>query len=1001
MKMQWFHNFTRRRKVLLGLSLLLIVSGFAVRFVVEPNLPHVSTDFTYKADIYSLDNFYDTKEKRFSGAQPSKTSYSYQGVARHGNIVDIKNTFAVRSFAGKPIISLERTYGVNQKTLAHAPGYGDRDRDGYLFAPRGLREGQNFRYWHINYDVPADMQYKAKEDIDGLSVYRYHADLKADQTKDLSHLSEVPEKYGINLDASLDIWVEPQTGHLIKYEDQTTAYYYDQKTSQRVMPWNRFSNKFTESSITKHVELAQQDIFRESLLTLVIPIVLVLIGLLLALGSLVVVPYAKLILIVVPVVFLAISLVLFQGAIASQQQASREAFQDRATDIAQAFEDRLADYAVTLQGGKALFTANQSVSREQWKTYTQTVNIASRLPGGEGLGYIEKIGDSSSLQEHVERVRAEGFADYAVRPAGDRAEYYPVVYIEPFNESNLRVFGYDMLQEPARRTAMIRARDTGEMSISNKVILQQETGVNQQNGFLMYVPIYQGGAPISTIDERRDALVGYVYTPFRAGDFLESVVSQIGEDVRFEVYDRSVADKNLLYKTAGNISTTGPILPMRLGGAEWYIRFAQTQPDLLLGREYRTAWVTLVIGLAITALVTTILISYRRTNTRALQLAQSMTANLNDEKEHARAIAAKDEAILAGIGEGLIAFDADGKVERLNRTAEKLLGFTEDQLIGKDYAKLIKAHDDNGRLLPYKERPLSKALADREIVSTTLYYTRADRSTFPAQITIAPTMLGDEVIGAIEVFRDVTKEKGVNKAKTEFVSLASHQLRTPLSTINWYAEMLLNGDAGKINDEQTKYVQEIYDGNQHMTELVNSLLSVSRIDLGTFSVEPEPTDIKELAEDIIKGLEPRVFARKIGFHEQYGDKLPIVNVDPKLMRIVIENLASNAVKYTPVGGSVTLKIQRRKDDVLVSVQDTGYGIPKHQQGKIFSKLFRADNIKVQDTEGTGLGLYIVKSIVDYSGGKIWFTSAEGKGTTFYVSLPLDGMKEKQGGKHLA
>lgn len=1001
MKMQWFRNLSRRRKIMFGVSALLLVSGFVVRYVIEPNMPHLSTDFSYKADIYSLDNFYDSGEKRFSGAQPSKTFYSYEAIARRGEVIEIKNTFDVSSFTGKPIISLERIYGIDQKTLTHVPGYGDRDRDGYLFAPHGLKEGQGFRYWHINYDVPVDLKYAAKEDINGLSVYRYHADLTADQTKDLAHLPEVPEKYGVNLDASLYVWVEPQTGHLVKYEDHSTAYFYDPATGQRVMPWNQFNNKFTESSIANQVESARQHILKDNLLTVVLPVMLVVIGLFLALESLLVIPHFKLVLILVPVTILSVSLALFFNAITSQQQASREAFVNRAEAVVKAFEKRLIDYSVTLQGGKGLFAANESVSREQWRAYTNTLNVASKLPGVQGLGYSEKIGDSSQLEEHIEQIRAEGFPNYSVHPAGERSEYHSIVYLEPFDERNQRAFGYDMFQEPTRRIAMLRARDSGEMSISRKITLRQETGVDQQNGFLMYVPVYHNDLPSVTIEERRAALAGFVYSPFRSGDLFRSVVSQMGEDIKFEVYDRSIADKNLLYRSAAaDLPPGSPTLSMQLGGTLWHIRFAQAQPSLLVGKEYQTAWARLAIGVAITALVTTILLSYRRTNMQALRLAKSMTENLNSEKEHAQAIAAKDEAILAGIGEGLIAFDSDGKVERLNSTAQNLLGYSENQLLGKDYAKVIKARNENGRVISYRERPSYKALRSKKVTSTTLYYSRADGSTFPAQITIAPTILEGKVIGAIEVFRDITKEKSVNKAKTEFVSLASHQLRTPLSTINWYAEMLLNGDAGKITEEQTKYVQEIYAGNQHMTELVNSLLNVSRIDIGTFTVEPEPTDIRALIQEIIKGLEPRVFERKIGFDEQYDDNLPLVNVDPKLMRMVIENLTSNAIKYTPVGGSVTLVVRLSDEHLLISVQDTGYGIPTHQQNKIFSKLFRADNIKVQDTEGTGLGLYIVKSIVDYSGGKIWFTSVENKGTTFYVSIPLEGMKEKHGAKRL-
>jgi signal transduction histidine kinase len=212
--------------------------------------------------------------------------------------------------------------------------------------------------------------------------------------------------------------------------------------------------------------------------------------------------------------------------------------------------------------------------------------------------------------------------------------------------------------------------------------------------------------------------------------------------------------------------------------------------------------------------------------------------------------------------------------------------------------------------------------------------------------------------------------------------------------------MLLAGDAGKINDEQAKYLNEIYQSNRRMTELVGALLNVSRIDLGTFSVEPEPTNLLQLASDTVKDLEPRIFARKIDFQEEYDRNLPVVNTDPKLMRMVIENLASNAIKYTPEAGKVTLKLEDKNDHVLITVSDTGFGIPEHQQKKIFTKLFRADNAKIQDTEGTGLGLYIVKSIVDYSGGKIWFESKEGEGTTFSVSLPLTGMHKKKGSKQL-
>ena len=378
--------------------------------------------------------------------------------------------------------------------------------------------------------------------------------------------------------------------------------------------------------------------------------------------------------------------------------------------------------------------------------------------------------------------------------------------------------------------------------------------------------------------------------------------------------------------------------------------------------------------------------------------------DLDEEKRNLGESKAKDEAVLQSIGDCLVTVDSEGKIVLVNKAFEKTLGLKESEVIGKEFHTVMSVYSSNGEKISKPERLISKVLASGETMvsapdQTYLYQTKSG-SKFPAAITVAPILVNNNITGAVEIFRDITREKEIDRTKTEFVSLASHQLRTPLSTINWYSEMLLEGDAGKINDEQKKYLEEIFRGNKRMTQLVNDLLNVSRIDLGTFIVEPEPTDILALAKSIVLDLEPKIFKRKIKFSEDYGKNIPKINVDPKLMRMLIENLCSNAIKYTPEGGAVTIKIAIKNKKLNISVKDTGYGIPKSQQDKIFSKLFRADNIKSTDTEGTGLGLYLVKSIINYSGGKIRFTSAQNKGTTFFVELPREGMKQKKGTKRL-
>ncbi len=370
----------------------------------------------------------------------------------------------------------------------------------------------------------------------------------------------------------------------------------------------------------------------------------------------------------------------------------------------------------------------------------------------------------------------------------------------------------------------------------------------------------------------------------------------------------------------------------------------------------------------------------------------------------------KDEAILSSIGEGLIVTDRNGLIVLINGTFKKILDFDPEDLQGKPLVDALEMVDENGKQVEKTERLIFKLLHEKittTISDNNLQYKRKDGVLVPVSVTVSPMMLGDSITGAVVVFRDITKEKQIDKTKTEFVSLASHQLRTPLSSVNWYTEMLLAGDAGKINAEQKKYLDEIYIGNQRMVALVNALLNVSRLELGTFSVEPLEMDLIETAQSVIAELKPQIITRKLKVKETHTG-VPKIVADPKLMRIVIQNLLSNAVKYTPEKGTVTVDIRQVKkadtvdtvkaglNGLVITVSDSGYGVPDGDKDKIFSKLFRAENVREMDTEGTGLGLYIVKSIIDQAGGKVWFESKLNKGTTFYVLLPFDGMKKKKG-----
>ncbi len=374
---------------------------------------------------------------------------------------------------------------------------------------------------------------------------------------------------------------------------------------------------------------------------------------------------------------------------------------------------------------------------------------------------------------------------------------------------------------------------------------------------------------------------------------------------------------------------------------------------------------------------------------------QDRTRALN-RKVHELGIAkAKDDAILDSIGDGMIVTDADGKILLLNIIAAELRGMDEHKAVGTNIDE-YPLYDEKGGLITAKDRPMRMALKTGKKISQDARAKGKDGTKNAINVTATPVIQDGNTIGAVQTIRDVTKEREVDRMKTEFISLASHQLRTPLSAIKWYTEMLMAGDAGKLKSEQQEFATNVYDSTQRMIELVNSLLNISRIESGRIMIEPKPTDLKELVQGIVTDLKAKTEERNQTLIISVHKDLPKINLDSRLIGQVYLNLLTNAIKYTPKGGEISVFISRKDDQIISQVTDNGYGIPKAEQGKLFQKFFRATNIIKVETDGTGLGMYLVKAIVESSGGKIWFKSETNKGTTFWFALPASGMKAKKG-----
>ena len=386
--------------------------------------------------------------------------------------------------------------------------------------------------------------------------------------------------------------------------------------------------------------------------------------------------------------------------------------------------------------------------------------------------------------------------------------------------------------------------------------------------------------------------------------------------------------------------------------------------------------------------------------------ASNVLQDLEIEKSKVEIDMAKDEAILESLGEGLIAVDTDRKVILVNKVAINMLGLEKrENIMGKVITEL-RLEDEAGHLVPLAKRPTTIALTTNAISKVVYFFVRKNKTRFPMAITATPIVFNGKTIGLIEIIRDVSKENEIDKAKSEFVSLASHQLRTPLTAISWYTEMILGGKVGDILPKQKKYLEEIYHSNKRMISLVNTLLNVSRIETGTFTIEPKPINIITLAQSVLDEQKHKIEEKQIKIIRKLDKTIPIFSADSNLLRMVLQNLLANAVKYTGDGGTVMIEITLSNvENILIKISDTGYGIPYNQQDKIFTKFFRADNVTEKDTDGTGLGLYIVKSIIEKDGGKIWFDSpsvdkaiesdSKNPGTTFYVEFPKDGMTKNK------
>lgn len=350
----------------------------------------------------------------------------------------------------------------------------------------------------------------------------------------------------------------------------------------------------------------------------------------------------------------------------------------------------------------------------------------------------------------------------------------------------------------------------------------------------------------------------------------------------------------------------------------------------------------------------------------------------------------KSQAILESVTDGVMVTDARGSVILFNAAAERILDIRRDTVMNRSIDEMLGLYAAAGPEFVAQVRTWLESPAAREtspVLSQRMEFVPEDRY---VNVTLAPVALGDEYLGSVSIFRDITREVEADRTKTEFVSTVSHELRTPMTSIKGYADLLLLGAAGAVNENQHRFLSVIKSNADRLSVLVNDLLDISRIESGRVKLDLKPISVEGAIEQSLVALRGKIEEKGVQLNMLIpeGEELPEVLGDRDRVIQVLTNLVSNAYQYTPAGGSITINVHRTDGFVQIDVADTGIGIAPENQSKVFGRFFRADDPTVQEFPGTGLGLAIVKSLVEMHEGRIWLASEPNRGTTFSFTLKV-------------
>lgn len=729
-----------------------------------------------------------------------------------------------------------------------------------------------------------------------------------------------------------------------------------------------------------------------------------------------------------PVLMLALCLTVTVGAWHAAERITERRIHDQFQAVADAawrqIDYRLTNYRRLLRAGKAFYDASDTVSAAEWHSYASSFDIENAFPGTQGLGYASWVAAHNA--QAFELAQQAHWPDLRIWPRLSASHGAIVTYLEPHGVRNDRAMGFDMYSEPNRRAAMAAAARLGRIGSTGALVLVQEIDSARQLGFLMYEPVYVRGAPHATPAQRMAALRGFVFSPFRLGDMIGSMVSRDapftlriwdGPRVTGREIFRNDADKPRAGRYAQPL-TLAQAVAIDETGRYWTVELTATEAFETAIDRY-SSLIILALGTLISLLVFEVIKSLATTRQRALRLARDMTQEVQAQGRAVERSEARLRLFTASVRSHAIIFlDGAGNVEAWNEGAANLFGYSDDETVRRPLPVWdmpvgdMPVGDVPVGDMPVGDMPVGDgavALAHAAATGTSAglrTFVRKDGSKFLGEMQLSAVRpdADSAPTGYAFIVRDVTEAQAAeeqmrrakehaesaSQAKSSFVANMSHELRTPMNAVLGLATLL---SRTRLDSEQLSFVNMIRSSGQTLLAVLNDVLDFSKIEAGAIELSPVPTAPDALAQTAA-ALMAVSGGGRLRLVVDVDPALPQeVIVDPLRLEQVLTNLVGNALKFTEQGSvTCTFSAGGLAGDgrllLRIAVGDTGIGMDPDQLQRLFSPFVQADASMSRRFGGTGLGLTIARGLAGRMDGTIDVTSAPGRGSTFTLTVPV-------------